>query len=142
MSDERCMLCGDTREAHTKSEADWRTVPGCTGLFSKQPSPAALPVSEEPPRCPQCDSAARVQLMTRTAGREKQIQIWECKTCGQMLAPNLNFVAAEEPRREEPDKLLRIAGLVNGYHNDGTKLSAADLVAATLHPPERKKDTK
>jgi hypothetical protein len=39
-------------------------------------------------------------------------------------------VRAEEPRREEPDKLLRIAGLVNGYHNDGTKLSAAETLAA------------
>jgi hypothetical protein len=38
--------------------------------------------------------------------------------------------AAEEPKREEPDKLLRIAGLVNGYHNDGTKLSAAETLAA------------
>jgi hypothetical protein len=37
---------------------------------------------------------------------------------------------SEEPRREEPDKLLRIAGLVNGYHNDGTKLSAAETLAA------------
>jgi hypothetical protein len=39
-------------------------------------------------------------------------------------------VQAEEPRREEPDRLLRIAGLVNGYHNDGTKLSAAETLAA------------
>jgi hypothetical protein len=37
---------------------------------------------------------------------------------------------SEEPRREEPDRLLRIAGLVNGYHNDGTKLSAAETLAA------------
>lgn len=32
---EACMLCGQPREAHTKSPADWRDVPGCTGLFLK-----------------------------------------------------------------------------------------------------------
>jgi hypothetical protein len=64
------------------------------------PSPAALHVSEEP----QADPYDADFLVHR--GR------------------------AEEPRREEPDKLLRIAGLVNGYHNDGTKLSAAETLAA------------
>ena len=33
---DRCMLCGEPRGAHTKSEADWRTVPGCTGLFKRE----------------------------------------------------------------------------------------------------------
>ena len=30
----RCTLCGDPRCEHTKSEADWRTVPGCTGAYA------------------------------------------------------------------------------------------------------------
>ena len=33
----RCRLCGDTESKHTKSPADWRTVPGC----SKFTPPAA-----------------------------------------------------------------------------------------------------
>lgn len=32
-SDPRCHLCGDRKSKHTKSEADWRTVPGCTGSY-------------------------------------------------------------------------------------------------------------
>lgn len=29
----RCMFCGDPKSAHTKKEADWRDVPGCTGHY-------------------------------------------------------------------------------------------------------------
>jgi hypothetical protein len=76
-------------------------------------SPAALPVSEEPRQsCYEKHGERCVYINPQTR---------RCEECG---------ASAEEPRREEPDRLLRIAGLVNGYHNDGTKLSAADTLAA------------
>jgi hypothetical protein len=76
-------------------------------------SPAALPVSEEPRQsCYEKHGERCVYINPQTR---------RCEECG---------ASAEEPRREEPDRLLRIAGLVNGYHNDGTKLSAAETLAA------------
>jgi hypothetical protein len=79
------------------------------------------PVSEEPRRQPPAiKHAPQCNTMTGNGGGVSQNII---------ILPKCNC-GAEEPRREEPDKLLRIAGLVNGYHNDGTKLSAADTLAA------------
>lgn len=52
------------------------------------------------------------------------------------VAEELRRVKAE--RKEQSDRLLRIAGLVNRYHNDLTYLTAAETlseVAAALGPP-------
>lgn len=34
----QCTLCGEPQSAHTKSTADWRDVPGCTGHYLKADS--------------------------------------------------------------------------------------------------------
>jgi hypothetical protein len=98
---------------------------------------SALPVSEEPqmnqedinwlnaPMGPIGSSLQEKALAFLEREGYRRCDIPACN-CGSWH----KHEAAEEPRREEPDKLLRIAGLVNGYHNDGTKLSAAETLAA------------
>jgi hypothetical protein len=39
-----CYTCGEPKSKHTKKEADWRDVPGCTGHYSEAD---ASPVKEE-----------------------------------------------------------------------------------------------
>jgi hypothetical protein len=43
----RCTLCGEPKSKHTKREADWRDVPGCTGHYlNAAPSAVNRPVPD------------------------------------------------------------------------------------------------
>lgn len=66
-----CLLCGDKESAHTKKEADWRTVPGCTGSY--------LEAAPPPPACTPLDftTCSIIELAIRNPNVASYMNEWE-----------------------------------------------------------------
>lgn len=67
MNNERCVICGEPREVHTKKHADWRNVAGCSGVFREPtPLPPPAPAVEKQVGCERADGLLNVHAENET----------------------------------------------------------------------------
>ena len=115
--DEMCLLCGEPRAEHLKSPADWRTVPGCTGLFRK-PSGTTGP-ADAPKHCSAC-------------GRT---DIWDY--CDERTCP-VRRVAGPADAPKQPEVLLRYCQPEADLHVFGLRCLCGDVTR--VEPPRQPHD--